>query len=320
MENLSSLITTLLAPETLEADRSALFLGLVDMPITADLVEQVADALTERMVPVHLPGVEMDTCGTGGSGKQRINTSTMVAFILAACGVKVGKHGNKAATGRCGCFDLLAAIGVKIDLTPLQEEKIYAETGLAFLFAPLHHPSLKYIAPLRKAYGKRTIFNLLGPLLSPANVPRQLLGTSDIATAEILAKVLQKQHKYGSKIVVGSDGLDEVTVTGPTIIFTISKELQSEEWDPSMVGFSTFNEKEIEGGSIEKNMEIFHDVLQCNGVPAHTALVLCNAAHALHIARPNISLSDCLLTVREAIESKRVYKLFESYLALSHRI
>ncbi len=320
MENLPSAIAALLSPETSEADRSALFSELVMLPITSDLLDAVARTLAERMVPVHLPGVEIDTCGTGGSGKQRINTSTMVAFILAACGVKVGKHGNKAATGRCGCFDLLIALGIKVDLTPLQEDQVYAEFGLTFLFAPLHHPSLKHIGPLRKEYGKRTLFNLLGPLLSPAHVPRQLLGTSDIATAELLANILWKRKKYGSNIVVGSDGLDEVTVTGTTAIFTIEKEIQREVWDPSMLGFPVFHSEEIEGGSIEKNMEIFHDVLQGHSTPAHTALVLCNAAHALHIARPNIPLRDCLLTVREAIESKRAYRLFESYRDLSHRI
>ena len=184
------LVCLLMSPETEDQRRSAAFQQLVRRPITAEALGDAGRAMRKRMTPVSLSAEAIDTCGTGGSGKKTFNTSTLTAFLLAAAGGKVAKHGNRSASGNCGTCDLLERLGARLDLGPNEERRIFDALGIVCLYCTRHHPGLGLLAPLRKAHGQKTLFNYLGPLCNPANVKRQLIGTGDPRAAELLAECL----------------------------------------------------------------------------------------------------------------------------------
>lgn len=316
----ASLLNQLLSGSLSQKEMEDVFMAFVGLPITAELLVDCAAVLRDKMVPVHLPGSELaiDTCGTGGSGKKTVNTSTLAAFIVAAAGGKVAKHGNRSASGNCGCFDLLEKLNIRIDLTPEMERTLFEELGITFLFAPLHHPALKLVAPLRKNYGKKTIFNLFGPLCNPASIQRQLIGTGNDEHAKLLADTLLHFGSYGSKVVTGKDGLDEVTTVADTTIYSVtSSGVDISVFSPAEVSLPLASEKEIEGGTPEENVAIFLKLIQGFGDPAKKNLVLMNAAHALLLAELATSIQDAFLLAKETLESGKVHNLFQEYKELS---
>ncbi|MDP2625271.1 MAG: anthranilate phosphoribosyltransferase, partial [Candidatus Peregrinibacteria bacterium] len=197
---------------------------LINMAKRGETIEEItgmARAMREHVIPINVKGPLLDTCGTGGSGLPRINTSTLVSFILAADGIHIAKHGNKAASGRCGSFDVLEELGVNIMLNAKQIEAAINQTNLGFIYAKQFHPVMKNIMPIRKAIGQRTIFNLLGPLLNPARAQRHILGTNDLKTAEKMIQVLKNLGLERALVMKGIDGLDEITLTSPTVLFEL---------------------------------------------------------------------------------------------------
>ncbi|OGJ62057.1 anthranilate phosphoribosyltransferase [Candidatus Peribacteria bacterium RIFCSPHIGHO2_02_FULL_51_15] len=344
------LVTALTSGKLAEKERKKYFLKLVSMPLSAGLLVAAASALRQKMIPVELSADAIDTCGTGGSGKKTINTSTLVAFVLAASGARVAKHGNRSASGNCGCFDLLEKLGVNISLTPEAEKKVFEELGIVFMFASLHHPGFRHVAPLRKAFGRKTVFNLLGPLLNPARVSRQMIGTGDAAEAELLSDALKDLVTDHSFVVCGMDGLDEVTLSAPTVVHEIIfPQLRRRVADvparrdetgtrgvlgcgnnneysvftsyfvPSDLNLPIFKLQEIEGGSVDKNAEIFLDIARGGGSVAHRNLVLVNAAHAFLLSGSEESLEACFLKAKETLASGKVFDLFRRYLDLSQK-
>lgn len=296
------------------------FTAFVDLPITSALLADCAAILREKMIPVHLPeGAQaIDTCGTGGSGKRTVNTSTLTALIVATAGGKVAKHGNRSASGNCGCFDLLEKLNVRIDLTPDMERRLFEELGIVFLFAPLHHPALKLVAPLRKSYGKKSIFNLFGPLCNPAGVKRQFIGTGNDEHAQLIADTLFHLGSFGSKVVTGKDGLDEVTSTTETTMYSIdSSGVHASLFSPAEIPLPLATEAEIEGGTPEENVKIFLTLIQGYGDPAKKNLVLLNAAHALMLAGMSPSIQEAFALAKETLESGKVHNLFQEYKELS---
>jgi anthranilate phosphoribosyltransferase len=210
---------------------------------TADEVEGAVRAVRDRMTPwesVFARASLLDTCGTGGDGAGTLNISTAVAIVAAACHVPVVKHGNRAATSRSGSSDVLAALGVAHDPDPELSRKCLAEISLAFLFAPRYHPGLIRLAPVRRSLPFRTVFNLIGPLCNPASPPYQLLGVPDDRQADLLAKVLARQaHIRRAVVVNGGDGLDEITLQGPTIVRVVeSSRVEQTRWGPEDFGLS----------------------------------------------------------------------------------
>lgn len=254
----------------------------------------------------------------GGSGKSTLNTSTLAAFIVAAAGGKVAKHGNRSARGNCGCFDLLEKLNIRIGLTPDVERRLFEELGIVFLFAPLHHPALKLVAPLRKNYGKKTIFNLFGPLCNPARLKRQLIGTGNDEHAKLLADTLLHFGSFGSTVVTGKDGLDEVTTVADTTIYAVTPSgITVSVFSPSEVSLPLTSEKEIEGGNPQENAEIFLKLIQGFGDTARKNLVLLNAAHALLLTELAPSIQDAFLVAKKTLESGKVHTLFQEYRELS---
>lgn len=250
--------------------------------IAAEHVKIFAEFMLDMMnVKLKMPG-SLDICGTGGSGLERINTSTIAAFILAELGVSVAKHGNKAASGRCGSFDLLEALEVQIDKSPEALEKMYERKGLAFIFARSFHPAFKYFAEARKSFGKPTIFNLIGPLLNPADPKIQIIGTSFRNQMRMIAEAARLLGKKNVLVVRGSDGLDEVTLTGETDVVDLKNgKIKEYKIRPEDFGLKSVNFEKISGGDSGFNKKIALEILDGTRDDSRADLVYVNCALAL---------------------------------------
>ncbi|HEX6971183.1 MAG TPA: anthranilate phosphoribosyltransferase [Limnochordia bacterium] len=252
---------------------------------TIDEIAGCARAMREHAARIQpkrgRSGVLVDTCGTGGDGAQTFNISTAAAFVVAGCGVPVAKHGNRAASSRCGSADVLEALGIPVDLTPAAVEAAIDTVGIGFLFAPTFHPALRHAAAPRREIGVRTIFNLLGPLTNPAGANCQIVGVPDPALPPVLARVLLRLGAREVLVVHGLDGLDEISLSAPTRIARgRAGEIEEYELTPEMVGLARVDREALRGGDAHRNAEILASVLSGERGPMRDVVVL-NAAAAL---------------------------------------
>jgi anthranilate phosphoribosyltransferase len=247
----------------------------------------------------------LDTCGTGGDKKDTFNISTAVAFVVAGCGVTVAKHGNRAVSSCCGSADILEVLRVNINISPKHIERCLNEVGIGFLFAPNMHPAMKYAMAARKEIGKRTIFNILGPLSNPAGATHQLIGVYSRELAPVLAQVAGNLGVKHALVVHGKDGLDEITTTDKTMVseFTGGK-VNNYEISPSDFGFRLVNPEELEGGSVHDNVQIMLEVLNSRPGPARDIVIL-NAAAALYAADRAGSIKEGIYLAVDSIDSGR---------------
>jgi len=223
----------------------------------------------------------VDTCGTGGSGTNTFNISTTVAFVVAGCGLKVAKHGNRSASSACGSADVLEALGVKVDVDPDLVQRCLLEIGIGFLYAPLFHNAMKYAVEPRREIGVRTIFNILGPLSNPANATSQVLGVYDAKLTEVMAGVLKRLGVKRAFVVYGMDTLDEITITGKTRVSELkSGKVRTYYLTPEKFGLKKARLEDIEGGNAKENARIVMSVLKGDSGPRRD-VVLINASAAL---------------------------------------
>lgn len=264
------------------------------------------------------PTDAIDVCGTGGSGLARINTSTLSAFVLAAMGIKIAKHGNRAASGRCGSFDLLEKLGVAIDLSCEQSTEMFNRLGIAFFFAPKCFPEMAAFGLVRKAMGTPTMFNLLGPLLSPLNPRRQLIGASNDANARLIleaCKIIGREQVY---VVVGHGGLDEVSLAGESTVYQLNGD--AFPITPEDFGYVTVEYDQIAGGGTEDNATIALEILSGKNIASpHSQLVCANAALAIRLVRPEISLKIAVNEAEETIRSGKAQTMLERIRTESHK-
>jgi len=271
------------------------------------------DGMRSHAVPVPLTDAEreelVDTCGTGGGGPLTFNISTGAALVAAAAGAKVAKHGNRAVTSLAGSADVLEALGVPIDLGPELAAACLRETGFMFLYAPLYHPAMKAVAPLRRALGFRTLFNLCGPLSNPAGARSQLIGVLAPSRVLLVARTLKELGAKRAFIVNGSDGIDELTTTGESVVARVEESepggvatLKSARVTPEMAGLSRATLDQFKGGDVKMNTTLLYDVL--TGIPgARREIVLLNAAAALVTAGLANDLKEGVALGAEAIDS-----------------
>ena len=244
----------------------------------------------------------LDTCGTGGSGTKSFNISTTVAFVVSACGVKVAKHGNRSISSACGSADVLESLGVNLNVTPEQVELCINEVGVGFLFAPALHGAMKHAIGPRREIGIRTIFNILGPLTNPAGADRQVLGVYDEKLVEVLAKVLVKLGCQRGFVVHGKDGMDEITLTGPTRVAEINEgQVTLSTIEPEDFGLRRCLLSDLQGGDAEENAAIVRDVLAGSEGPKRD-VVLLNAAYALVAAGITENVDAGLQKARNMID------------------
>lgn len=260
----------------------------------------------------------LDTCGTGGSGTKSFNISTTVAFVAAACGAKVAKHGNRSVSSACGSADVLEALGVNLSLTPEQVERCIEQIGVGFLFAPALHGAMKHAIGPRREIGIRTIFNILGPLTNPASADRQVLGVYRQDLVEVMARVLAELGCYRGFVVHGQDGMDEVTLTGTTDVAEIKDgQILFYTIAPEDFGLSRCPLSALQGGNAEENAAIIIEVLRGKKGPRRD-IVLLNAAFGLVAAGVASDLFAGLAMAGAAIDEGRALKKLEQLTAMSH--
>ena len=270
---------------------------------TVDEIAAAARAMRARMNRVTAPDGAMDIVGTGGDGKGTLNISTATAFVVAGAGVPVAKHGNRAATSRSGAADVLSALGVRIGLDPDGLARCLAETGLCFMFAQTHHGAMRHVASVRAELPTRTIFNLLGPLANPAGVKFQLFGVSAPAWAEPLTRVLAELGSERVWTVHGSDGLDEITVTGPTAVVALDAgHLTHATLDPREVGLGLHTLDALRGGDPEHNAAALHGVLE-GARTAYRDIGVINAGAALVVAGAAATLREGVVRAQDALDT-----------------
>ena len=316
---LESFVKTSISGEmNLEAQKVFL-LELNEQGFNGDDIAALIGLFYEQMPEkLHLPGA-IDLCGTGGSGLQRINTSTLTAFVLAAAGVPVAKHGNKAASGRFGSFDLLETLGINIMADKNRLESIYKDQNLAFIFARSFHPVFKHFAAVRQELRVKTIFNILGPLLNPANPEYQIIGTSNPNDMQLIAEAALALGKKQVLVIIGSDGLDELTLAGKTSVMEVRNgKIDSYMLEPADFGFEMVDFSQIAGGDQEFNVGITKSILDGSCTTTHINLVLANTALALKFMGQVKTYKEGVAVAREVIDQGLARQLLERYSQLSN--
>jgi anthranilate phosphoribosyltransferase len=265
----------------------------------------------------------VDTCGTGGDGIQTFNVSTVSAFVAAAAGAKVAKHGGRSVSSTCGSADVLEALGVNVNLTPEQVAKCINEIGIGFMFAPNHHSAMKHAAPVRRELGVRTIFNLLGPLTNPANAKRQVMGVFSKALTLKLAKVLQNLGSEHVLVVHGADGMDEISFTGDTFVAELKDGKISEyTLNPSQFGMSVHQLNEIQVQNAEESKAMILDVLAGNPHTINGAardIVLLNAGAAIYVAGLQSNIHEGVAHAAKVIDNGSAAGKLKQLIDLSNR-
>jgi anthranilate phosphoribosyltransferase len=285
---------------------------------TIDEITGAVSAMRAKMLKVEAPADAIDVVGTGGDGSGSVNVSTCAAFIVAGAGVPVAKHGNRALSSRSGAADVLAALGVKIDLSPEQVSRCVTKAGIGFMFAPAHHPAMKNVNPTRVELATRTIFNLLGPLSNPAGVTRQMVGVFSRQWVQPLAQVLKNLGSESVWVVHGSDGLDEITLTGPTFVAALEKgAIRSFEVSPEDVGLKRVAGEALKGGDAEANASAMRKVLA--GEPsAYRDVALLNAAAALVVAGRAKDLKEGLSLGTKSLDEGAPAERLKQLIAVSN--
>lgn len=270
---------------------------------TVDEITGAVRVMRAKAVPVTAPDNAIDLVGTGGDGSGTFNISTAAALVVAGCGVPVAKHGNRALSSKCGAADVLAELGVNLDADLTLVERAIAEAGFGFLMAPRHHSAMRHVGPARVELGVRTIFNLLGPLSNPAGVKRQFTGVFTQQWAEPMAQVLGNLGCERAWVVHGSDGLDELTTTGPSFVAELAEgQIHTFEVNPADAGLPLATTDDLKGGDAATNARAIHNVLN-NQPSAFRDAVLFNAAGALIVAGRSRTLREGVDLAANAIES-----------------
>jgi anthranilate phosphoribosyltransferase len=277
-------------------------------------IAAAARALRERMIAIDAPADAIDVCGTGGDGHHTLNVSTAVSIVVAACGVPVAKHGNRAASSKAGAADTLEMLGLDLERAARDAEGSLADIGIAFLFAANHHPAMKRLAPIRRAIGRRTIFNLMGPLANPARVTRQLIGIARPDYAATYAEALRDLGTERALVVAGEDSLDELSCAGSSIAVAIGALGLGDRITPQDAGLPCHPLSAIRGGDPAHNAHALRALLQGERGPYRDAVLL-NAAAALIVAETADTLSEGAETAAAALDDGRADALLDRWIA-----
>ena len=288
---------------------------------TVDEIAGSAGSMRRHVIPVDVPlgrgQFLLDTCGTGGDGKQTFNISTTAAFVIAGAGLKVAKHGNRAASSRSGSADVLLALGGNLDLEAAQVAECIEEVGIGFLYAVKHHPAMRHAIGPRRELGQRTIFNLLGPLTNPAAATHQLMGVYDPALTGTLAEVLRALGSRAAYVVHGADGLDELTTTGLNRVSALRDgQVTTFEFDPASIGLPRARLDDLLGGTPEENAAILRGILDGRDRGPRRDIVLLNAAAALSLESGDWAAG--LSAARQALDNGAALAALENWMGMTN--
>lgn len=310
-----AVMSQILAGECTDAQIAALLVALHMKGETVEEIVGFAQAIRTAAAPISaaknsiidVSGTErdalVDTCGTGGDASGTFNISTATALVVAGAGVRVAKHGNRSVTSKCGSADVVEALGVKLTLPPARVAQCLNEVGIAFLFAPAMHSAMKYVQPARRELRLRTVFNLLGPLTNPADASAQVVGVYSNDLVEKLAEALRELGLKRALVVHGSDGLDEITITGPTRIAEVRNgNVRTYEVEPEQFGLKRASLNDISGGDVAANAAIIRSILE-GEKSARRDVVLLNAAAGLVAAARANSIADAIPLAHQSLDS-----------------
>ena len=303
-----------IAQGKINASQMACFLTVYMMrSISVEELEGFRDAMLELCVATDLSEYNpIDLCGTGGDGKDTFNISTIASFVVAGAGVKVAKHGNYGVSSACGSSNMMEHFGYKFTNDKGVLKKQIEEAGICVMHAPLFHPAMKNIMPIRKELGVKTFFNMLGPMVNPAFPKSQLVGVFSLELSRLYGYLYQKTGKH-FVILHSIDGYDEISLTGAFKMISNHKE---QLLQPEDIGFKTIEGKELSGGeTIADSAKIFENVLNDTATSAQKNAVLANAGMAVYCARPELTIEEAIATARESLESKKALKAFKTLLA-----
>lgn len=261
----------------------------------------------------------LEIVGTGGDEANTFNISTTSSFVVSAAGIPVAKHGNRSVSSKCGAADVLEALGVKITISAEESAEILKKIGICFMFAQNYHSSMKYVAPVRKGLGIRTVFNILGPLTNPAGANMQLLGVYDEALVEPLAKVLINLGVKRGIVAYGQDGLDEISLSAPTTCCEIRDgKLKSFVLNPEDYGFKLCKKQDLVGGDPTENAEITRSILKGDKGPKRDAVVL-NSAACIYMVNDNMTFADAIKTAEDIIDSGKAKAQLDKFIEISNQ-
>ena len=293
-DEMVSLMRQIMGGEVTPVMIAAIITGLRVKKETIGEISAAAKVMRELSTKVELEddGTLVDTCGTGGDGAQTFNISTAAAFVAAAAGAKIAKHGGRSVSSKSGSADVLEALGVNINLSPEQTARCIAEVGFGFMFAPNYHNAMKHAAPVRRELGVRTLFNILGPLTNPAGAKQQVMGVFHADLVGIQARVLQRLGSKRVLVVHGADGMDEITLSGDTMVAELKDdEVQEYTVNPQQFGLQAADQDAISVNSVEQSRDMLLGVLDNQPGPARD-IVLLNAGAAIYVAGKAESLAD----------------------------
>jgi anthranilate phosphoribosyltransferase len=308
----------MMSGEATPSQMGALLMALRVRGETVDEITGAVTAMRAKMLKVDAPPNAIDVVGTGGDASGSFNISTCAAFIVAGAGVPVAKHGNRALSSRSGAADVLGALGVKIELSAAQVGECISKAGIGFMFAPAHHPAMKNVGPTRVELGTRTIFNLLGPLSNPAGVKRQMIGVFSRHWIEPMAHVLKNLGSECVWVAHGSDGLDEITTSGPTAIAALQNgEVRTFEITPQAAGLKQVPSEALRGGDAETNATALMAVLQGTKGPFRDVALL-NAGAALAVAGKAKELKEGVALAAKSVDSGAAKDQLDKLIAVSN--
>jgi len=308
----------IMSGEATPAQIAGLLMALRVRGETVDEITGAVRTMRAKMTTINAPDGAMDVVGTGGDGSGTFNISTGAAFVVAGAGVPVAKHGNRALSSKSGAADVLSSLGVNLDAEFPVIEKAIAEAGIGFLMAPRHHSAMRFVGPVRVEMGVRTIFNILGPLSNPANVKRQFTGVFSKQWLRPMAETLANLGCEAAWVVHGSDGLDELTTTGPTYVCQLAGGVITEfEVTPDDAGLPTASAEELKGGDPEANAEAIRELLA--GAPgAYRDIVLLNAAASLIVAGKAADLKDGVALAAKSIDDGAARAALDKLVAITN--
>lgn len=293
---------------------------LVALRAKGEAVDEVAgfaDAMRKKMTSIQIEDGAIDMCGTGGDMKNTFNISTAASFLVAGAGVKVAKHGNRAASSRSGSADVLTALGVDISISPEKVALCVEEIGIGFLFAPVLHPAMKYAVPARKSLAIRTVFNILGPLCNPAKVKRQVLGVFASELTSKMANILKALGSEEVMVIYGNDGLDELTITTTSSVSHLTSDgnISQMEINPQDYGFPLGSIDDLRGGSPNENAQIIEKILKGEKGPRRDVVVL-NAAAGIMVGGKATTMEEGIQLAKEAIDSGKALDILQQLAAV----
>ena len=284
---------------------AALLVALKSKGEHADEVAGFAKAMREKSIKVNSHSNSIDVCGTGGDNSNTINISTAVAFVVAGAGIKVAKHGNRSISSKSGSSDVLTELGVNINLSNEASEKALEKIGITFLFAPNYHPAMKYVMPVRRELGFKTIFNILGPLTNPAGTKRQMIGTFSNATAKLMREAAEHLEMEKVCFVCTENKFDEITLTGKTYVYEFDKTKGNKDYTitPETFGYAQINIKDIIGGTPKENAEAIKNLFEKKERNPLYYVVSANAALSLYASGFSEDLQQCKTAAENSIDS-----------------